>query len=185
MRRELGDLVGAAYTHRHLAMHLLWQGRLDEAEQEVHTARALLREHGSMTESPYLQRSLAEIALARGDLIRAAEYAEQSFAAVMDEDDVPKATHRATLARVRAAQGRAEEAETMFRESLEIMDQRWQEYRFDTALVLLKYGESLLALGQPERARTVLQQARSLFAEMGAANFVREVDARLQTASTP
>ena len=183
-RRELGDLVGAAYTHRHLAMHLLRHGRLDEAEQEIHTARALLLEHGATTESPYLQRSLAEIALARGDLIRAAEYAEQSFAAVMDEDDVPKATHRATLARVRAAQGRAEEAETMFQESLEIMDQRWQEYRFDTALVLLKYGESLLALGQPERARPVLQQARSLFAEMGAANFVREVDARLQTAPT-
>lgn len=178
VRRGLGDPVAEAYTRRHLGMHLLRQGKVPEAEREIQTARSLLREHGATTDSPFLLRSLAEISLARGDLIAAAEYAEQSLAGVLDEDAVPQATHRATLAKVRAAQGRAEEAGSLFEESVQILGEDRQEYRFDYALTLLKYGEGLLLLGHPWRAKEKLEQARALFAQMGASNFVREIDTK-------
>lgn len=83
---------------------------------------------------------------------------------------------RATLGKVRAAQGRAEEAEELFRSSLGVLETK--EYRFDLALSLLKYGEALQILVQPDRARPVLERARGQFAEMGATQFVNEIDAR-------
>jgi tetratricopeptide (TPR) repeat protein len=178
--RELGDAVGEAYTHRHLGMHLLRRGKVEEAEREIQTARRLLREHGAVEDSPFLLRSLAEISLAKGDLVRAAEYAEQCVAGLTDQDVIQKSTHRVTLGRVRAVQGRFQEAESLFAQSLEILSQENQEYRFDLAVSLLKYGEALQVMQRPQPAREALQQARSLFAQMGASNFVREVDARLE-----
>ncbi len=180
--RELADVVGEAYTHRHLGMHLLRRGKVDEAEREIQTARRLLREHGAAKDSPFLQRSMAEVYLAKGDLVQASEYAELCVAGLEGEDEVPNATHRVTLGLVRAAQGRAEEADTLFAQSLKILSREDQEYRFDLAVSLLKYGEALRQLGRPDRAREVLQRARSLFAQMGAANFVREVDGKLEPA---
>jgi len=183
--RELGDIVGEAYTRRHLGMHLLRRGKVDEAEREIQSARSLLREHGSVKDSPFLLRSLAEVYLAKGDLVRADEYAEQGVTALEgDEDEVPQATHRVTLGRVRASQGRIEEAEALFARSLEILSRQDQEYRFDLAVSLLKYGEALQQLGRPDRAREMMQQARSLFAQMGASNFVREADAKLELVRT-
>ncbi len=178
--RELADALGEAYTHRHLGMHLLRRGKIDDAEREIQTARRMLREHGAVKDSPFLLRSLAEIYLARGDLGRAAEYAEQCVTDLNSDDEVPHATHRVTLGRVRAAQGRTEEAEALFAQSLGILERQDQEYRFDLAVSLLKYGEALQQLQQPARARKMLLQARSVFAQMGASNFVREVDARLE-----
>jgi len=181
--RELDDAIGEAYTHRHLGMHLLRRGKADDAEREIQTARRLLREHGAAKESPFLLRSLAEVYLAKRDLVRAAEYAELCVSGLeSDEDEVPQATHRVTLGRVRAAQGRTEEAEALFAQGLEILDRQDQEYRFDLAVSLLKYGEALQEMGHPRRAREVMQRARSLFAQMGAANFVREVDGKLEPA---
>src|SRR5881396_1758003 len=179
--QQLGDGVGEAYTHLHLGMHLLRRGKVDEAEREIQTARQLLHEHGTVEDSPFLLRSLAEIYLARGDLAQAAEYAERAVTTLeAAEDEVPQATHRVTLGRVRAAQGRAEEAETLFTQGLEILAGQNQEYRFDLAVSLLKYGEALQLMRSPRRAQEVLQQARSLFAQIGASNFVREADAKLE-----
>lgn len=177
--RELADVVGEAYTRRHLGMHLLRRGKVTEAEREIQTARRLLREHGAKTESPFLLRSLAEIYLARGDLVGAAEYAEQAVAALSGEDQVPYATHRVTLARVRAAQGRAEEAERLFAEGLGILGAEEQEYRFDHAVSLLKYGDALRTMSRMARAREVLQEARDLFSRVGATNFAQETQMHL------
>ena len=179
--RQLGDAVGEAYTHRHLGMHLLRRGKPEEAEREIQTARQLLRENGAVEDSPFLLRSLAEVYLAKGDLARASDYGERSIAALLGDDEMPLATHRVTLARVRAAQGRTEEAEALFAESVEFLGQQDQEYRFDLAVSLLKYGEALQLMEQPQRAQEILQRARSLFAQIGASNFVREADAKLQS----
>ncbi|MBI3998700.1 MAG: tetratricopeptide repeat protein [Armatimonadetes bacterium] len=180
IRQELGDPIWEANMRRHLGMHYLRQGRLDEAERELQTARRLRREHGAKSEASVILRGLAEVYLARGDLLAASDYAEEAYALVREPDEMNRASHAATLARVRAAQGRGEEVEDLFRQSLEILERR--EYKIDLALTLLKFGEALQWLGQPERARQVLERARGLFAEMGATNFVREVDARLRAA---
>jgi tetratricopeptide (TPR) repeat protein len=175
IRRELGNLLAEAYTRHRLAMHYLRVGRLEEAEQEFRTARALRRDHGVKGESALLMRGLAEIYMARGDLLTAAEHAEQALAALVPETDaLALATHRATLGRIRAAQGRVEEAEALFAHSLETLERR--EYPIDLALALMRYGEALLMMHAPQRARQMLERARDLFAGMGATRFVREVD---------
>ena len=180
LRQEIGDPMMEAYTRRHLGMHYLRQGRLEEAQRELESARILRREHGAKTESAVILRGLAEVYLARGDLLAANDFAEEAFAALPEEDTIAKATHGATLGKVRAAQGRGEEAEELFRRALETLEQR--EYRIDLALTLLKYGEALMMLDQPARAQPVLERSRDIFAQIGATNFVREVDARLQLA---
>ncbi len=181
--RDLADVVGEAYSRRHLGMHFLRRGKLDDAEREFHTARRLLREHGAVTDSPAVLRSLAELYLARGDIGQAAEYAERCLNGLTPDDGLPYATHRVTLARIRAAQGRGEEAEALFDQSLGMLGRPDQEYGFDLAVSLLKYGEALQQLQQLPRAREALMHARAVFAQIGAANFVREVDARLELVS--
>ncbi|MBI3975760.1 MAG: tetratricopeptide repeat protein, partial [Armatimonadetes bacterium] len=112
----------------------------------------------------------------------AAEYAERAAAGGDDTDQITKGTHMATLAKVRAAQGRGAEAEALFRDSLEILEAN--EYRIDLALALLRYGEALLILGEGVRARPVLERARDLFAQMGATRFVAEIASRLEMVPT-
>jgi len=175
---ELGDLMGAASAHRHLGMHHLRMGAIDEAEVAFQRARTLRAEYGARSESAVLLRGLAEASLARGDLLQAAEYAEEAMRAVSDFDQLAKATHGVTLARVRASQGREVEAERLFEAGLRLLEP--SEYVVDFALALLKYGDALLALKRPDRASPVLRRARELFAGMGCAFFVREVDARLE-----
>jgi tetratricopeptide (TPR) repeat protein len=161
-------------------MHYLRVGRLDEAERELGTARALRRDHGVQTESGLVLRGLAELYLARGDLLAAAEHAERALDVLPETDVVAQATHRATLGKIRAAQGRRDAAEALFGRSLEVLERR--EYPIDLALALLRHGEALLMLGERSRAREAFDRARGLFAGMGAARFVREVDSRLRNA---
>ena len=97
--------------------------------------------------------------------------------AVSDFDQLAKATHGVTLARVRASQGREAEAERLFEAGLRVLEP--SEYVVDLALALLKYGEALLVLKRRDRAAPVLRRARDLFAGMGCAFFAREVDARI------
>jgi len=179
LRQEIGDLMSEAYIRRHLGMHYVRRGKLDEAEREFETARTLRREHGVKPEAAVILRGLAEVYLARGDLLTAADYAEEAFAALPEQDTVAKATHAATLGKVRAAQGRAEEAEELFRRALETLEQR--EYRIDLGLTLLRYGEALVMLNQPARAETVLRRARDLLTQIGATNLASDAEARLQS----
>jgi class 3 adenylate cyclase/tetratricopeptide (TPR) repeat protein len=176
--QAVGDHVSEVGARRHLGMHYLRYGRLDEAEAELLRADKIRRQHGAKTNSAGLLRALAEVALARGEVLTAAEHAEQALALLMPEqDEIAIATHSVTLAKIRAAQGRGEEAEELFRRGLAILE--GQEYQIDLALTLLKYGEGMLLLGQDARARALLAQARESFETMGAGHFVEEVDRRL------
>jgi class 3 adenylate cyclase/tetratricopeptide (TPR) repeat protein len=177
IRRDLGNLLAEAYTRQRLGMQHLRAGRLDDAEREFHAARALRREQGAQNESAVILRGLAEVYLARNDLLAAAEHAERALALLPAEEAIGVATHRATLGKIRAAQGRREDAEELFRLSLETLERR--EYPIDLALALVRYGEALLMLSDRDRARQALERARDLFATMGAARFVRICQDRL------
>lgn len=180
--RASGSRLDEAATRRHLAMVHLRHGKLDEAEEQIRKAQALRREHGLKPESAQLLRTLAEITLAKGELLAAADYAERALALVPEIDDVAIATHSATLGKVRAAQGRADDVEALFRPALEILET--SEYRIDRGLTLLKYGEALQMVGRAEKARPVLERARDEFAEIGATYFVRLCEARLTSPAT-
>ncbi len=176
LRQALGDPVSEA-VRRHLAMHYLRQGNLAEAERELQLASALRRQHGAKSDSAFILRALAEVYLARGELLTAAGYAERAVADVPEHDAIARATHVATLGMVRAAQGRREDAEELFTQSLAVLENG--EYRIDLALALWKYAEALRMLKQSERARRMLERALPLFTDMGATHFVRAIDAEL------
>ncbi|MGH2403587.1 MAG: ATP-binding protein, partial [bacterium] len=181
LRQALGDPMMEANVRRNLGMHHLRWGRLDEAEEEFQTARALRWEHGAKFENTMLLRGLAEVSQARGDLLAAAEHAEQALASLSEHDEISRATLSATLGKIRAAQGRAEEAETLFRQSVDTLERR--EFPIDLANTLLRFGEALLLLGHANAAQSVLERARGLFAGMGATHFARETEARLTAAA--
>ncbi len=177
---ELGDLMGASHGQRRLGVHYLRVGQLDEAERALWKAQALRAQHGATGESAGILRGLAETYLARGDLLRAAEHAERAVAAVPEYDELARATHGITLGRVRASQGRADEAKALFQRHLPALERG--EYVIDLAIGLLKYGEALLILEGPHTARPYLERARALFAQMNATFFTGELDARLAAA---
>jgi len=180
LRQALGDPMMEAGVRRQLGMHHLRWGRLDEAEREFQTARTLRWEHGARNENDMLLRGLAEVYLVRGDVLAATEFVEQALSGTTERDEIARATLHATLAKIRAAQGRADEAEKLFHQSLDTLERR--EFPIDFAITLMKYGEALMLLDQPARARPVFDHARGLFAGMGITMLAAEAEARLGSA---
>lgn len=179
--RELEHTASEVLIRRSLAMHFIRYGRLDDAEREMELVMTLAREHAWTI--PFVQRTLAELRYAQGNSEVAATHAEPALTAVEGRDKIATATYGATLGRIRAAQGRADEAEALFRRSLDILEA--EEYRLDLALTLMKYGEALVALEQPQRAREVFGRARQMFGDAGATRFVDEIDTWLRRIGSP
>jgi class 3 adenylate cyclase/tetratricopeptide (TPR) repeat protein len=131
--RDLFAEVGAATN---LARSMLRIGRLVGKRGEVAEAERLFREairilqpvedRGSLCE---VQRSLAEILLEQGKTDAAEVYALKAVETVGPQDVTSQASTRKTLALVRAAQGRDEEAEALLQESIEILE-RSEHVRF-------------------------------------------------------
>lgn len=178
IHQELGSPTAEGQLRRRLAMTHLRYGQPDMAEAELQQIEAL---PGNQTEKPAsVLRVLAELAFAREDCFAAGEFAERAVATTPEYDTIATATHGATLAMIRGAQGRSAEAVELFQNSVRILEST--DYRIDLALTKFKYGEILLRLSQQERAREVLLQARGIFEEMGASFFIREVDRCLEPA---
>jgi class 3 adenylate cyclase/tetratricopeptide (TPR) repeat protein len=124
--RDLFAEVGAA---THLARTIMTIGRLLAKRGELAEAEKLFREsirilqpledRGTLCE---VQRSLAESLLAQGKIDAAEVYALKAMETVGPQDLSSQATTRKTLAMVRAAQGRDQEAEALFRESIEMLE---------------------------------------------------------------
>jgi predicted ATPase/class 3 adenylate cyclase len=124
--RDLFAEVGAATQ---LARTIMRIGRLRGGRGEVAEAEKLFREsirilkpledRGTLCE---VQRSLAESLLKQDKLDEAEVYALKAVETVGPQDVSSQASTRKTLALVRAAQGRDDEAEALFRESIEILE---------------------------------------------------------------
>jgi class 3 adenylate cyclase/tetratricopeptide (TPR) repeat protein len=127
-----------------LAVVAWFQDDLESAERlsrESIRTLAPLEDRGTLCEA---QRRLAEVLLVRGRLDEAERYALAARETVGPQDMSSRASTRTTLARIRSAQGRHEEAETLLREAIEILDET--EYR--------KFqSDSLRALAQVLRER--------------------------------
>jgi class 3 adenylate cyclase/tetratricopeptide (TPR) repeat protein len=124
--RDLFAEVGAATK---LAHSILRIGRLVGRRGDTAEAEKLLREsirilqptedRGTLCE---VQRSLAEILLEQGKIDAAEVYALKAVETVGPQDVSSQSTTRKTLAMVRAAQGRDDEAEALFREAIDILE---------------------------------------------------------------
>jgi len=80
---------------------------------------APLEDRGTLCEA---QRRLAEVLLEKGKVDEAERYAEAALDTVGPQDMTSRASTRSTLARVRSAQGRFDEAEKLLREGVGIID---------------------------------------------------------------
>ena len=148
--RESADISEIAWTSRQLGL-LAWEtGNPEKAEKLLRESIRLLapmRERGTLCES---QRYLAQLLLEDGRIDEAEKYALAARETVSAEDVVSRATTRVALAQVRAAQDRNEEAETLFREALEIVT--GAEHCRILLDVLPPYAEFLRALDREAEA---------------------------------
>jgi class 3 adenylate cyclase/tetratricopeptide (TPR) repeat protein len=117
---QIGAATDAGWMATRLGRMALAAGQLDDAEA---TARAALRlltgvpAAGRLVEA---RRLLAEILVARGRIDEAERQALKAADIVSPEDAWSHAGSLSTLAVVRAAQGRAEEAERLVRDALSV-----------------------------------------------------------------
>jgi class 3 adenylate cyclase/tetratricopeptide (TPR) repeat protein len=119
--REAASISEIAWTSRQLGIVAWETGNPEKAEKLLRESIRLLapmQERGTLCES---QRYLAQLLLEQGRLDEAEKYALAARETVSAEDIVSRATTRVALAQVRAAQNRYEEAETLFKEALEIV----------------------------------------------------------------
>src|SRR5215210_3505210 len=123
--RELFAEVGAATELARMLHRTAWVTRkrdLPEAEKLARESIRILKpleDRGTLCE---VQRLLSEVLLEQGKADEAEAYALRAIETVGPQDVSSQASTRKTLALVRAAQGRDEEAEVLFRESLEILE---------------------------------------------------------------
>jgi len=119
--RETASVPEIAWTSRQLAQVAWETGNPAKAEKLFRESIRLLapmKERGTLCES---QRLLAQLLLAEGRIDEAEKFALAGLETVSAEDVLSRATTRVALAQVRAAQGRDEEAETLFGEAVEII----------------------------------------------------------------
>src|SRR5215210_2126231 len=119
--REAASVSEIAWTSRQLGL-LAWEtGNTEKAEKLFRESIRLLapmQERGTRCES---QRYLAQLLLVQGRIDEAEKYALAARETVSAEDVTSRATTRIALAQVRAAQGRDEEADSLFGEAVEVL----------------------------------------------------------------
>jgi class 3 adenylate cyclase/tetratricopeptide (TPR) repeat protein len=148
--REAASVSDIAWTSRDLGIVAWGTGHPEKAEKLLRESIRLLapmQERGQLCES---QRHLAQLLLEQGRLDEAEKFALAARETVSAEDIVSRATTRVALAQVRAAQGRNEEAETLFSEALEIVSEG--EHCRILLDVLPPYAEFLRAAGRTDEA---------------------------------
>jgi class 3 adenylate cyclase/tetratricopeptide (TPR) repeat protein len=151
--REAASISEIAWTSRQLGIVAWETGNPAKAEKLLRESIRLLapmRERGTLCES---QRYLAQLLLEQGRLDEAEKYALAARETVSAEDIVSRATTRVALAQVRAAQQRHEEAETLFKEALDIVGSA--EHCRILLDVLPPYAEFLRALDREADARAL------------------------------
>ena len=123
---ELFAQSGNAWALARLSNHYGWverrRGDLPAADRRFRDAIRILKpleDRGTLCES---QRGLAQVLVALKKIDEAERYALEARETVGPHDTISRATTRMALGIIRAAQGRDEEAETLLREAVAVVD---------------------------------------------------------------
>jgi len=175
--RDLFVEVGAAGN---VAKSLLRIGRLGAQRGDIAEGERLFREairilqpledRGTLCE---VQRSLAEVLLEQGKVDAAEVYALKAIETTGPQDVSSQASTRKTLAMVRAAQGRDDEAESLLLESIDILER--SEY---TRFLTEPLKAMIRFLEERERVADVVGYEERL-AELRAGAVAEETAARI------
>ena len=171
---DLFDETGAApdaARARQLEGVAVWrEGDLDRAEQLVREAVRILlsvQERGKIVEA---QRTLAEIVLAQGHVEEAERWALSAVETVGMQDMMSRSNVRMVLGLVRAAQGRAAEAELLLREALDVLAET--DYRNGEPEPLAALAGFLRAQGREEEAVDLEERLDALLRPERAARII-------------
>ena len=171
---DLFDETGAspdAARARQLEGVAVWrEGDLDRAEQLVREAVRILlsvQERGKIVEA---QRTLAEIVLAQGHVEEAERWALSAVETVGMQDMMSRSNVRMVLGLVRAAQGRAAEAELLLREALDVLAET--DYRNGEPEPLAALAGFLREQGREEEAAELEERLDALLRPERAARII-------------
>jgi class 3 adenylate cyclase/tetratricopeptide (TPR) repeat protein len=154
--------VWAVAKALNLGAWVAWQrGDLMQADKRFRESIRLLKPLGDRAALCESQRGLAELLLERGRVEEAEGFALEARETVGQQDVSSQATTATSLAMVRAAQGRDDEAEELFRSAVDtVTGTDFREHLYE---VLRPYAQFLRERGREEEAERLEEQRAELF----------------------
>jgi class 3 adenylate cyclase/tetratricopeptide (TPR) repeat protein len=116
---EVGFAAGIAWAHKHIGSLAWKRGDLEDAEESFRESIRMLKKLGDRAYLCESQRALAELLVLGGKVDEAERFALEARETVGPQDAMSQITTTFSLGVVRAAQGRDNEAEELFRSALE------------------------------------------------------------------
>ena len=157
----------------HVGISLARVGELDDAERAVEEAVSFARSHGNLRSVGSWQKTLAGLAIIRGDQARAWRLFEESLAIHRDLDDEWGVSHSlSNLSFLALEAGDAETARTLLSEALAIERESGHQPRLANALEMSARlaaadGQPALAIRLYSRAALLGERVRGLTFEVG------------------
>jgi tetratricopeptide (TPR) repeat protein len=163
--------------HSLLAHMYLLQGDVEAAAARLAEAEQLAEETNASMQFPSIQRLLAQLHLARRQVKVAWDWAKRALAQAReaklpDEEGLSLYVLGQTL----LANNQTEAALTAFERSLALLAGR---YPYETACAQTEWGGHLILI-EDEAGRPLLQEARAIFARLGAQQNLIRVDELLE-----
>jgi len=154
------DTVNLARAHLLAASLMITGNAPDEATKHLDAAERLLGAAPSFTDAAMLHVKRAQVAALRGDGALAVDLAHEALARIGPELPQERGAAFFALAEGLARQGRHEEADDAFRQSVELLEQgrQWR----DATQAARAWARMLRAAGREEQALDVLDRAAEL-----------------------
>jgi tetratricopeptide (TPR) repeat protein len=172
---EIGESWMLGRTMNTLAWAAEQQGDLRLSERLLREAIGVLKrleDRGTLCES---QRALAEVLVRKGSIDEAERLALEALETVGEHDLSSRATTSMTMALVRAAQGRDDEAEALLDESLAMIEPT--DFRGLEAWIISRLEEYLRERGRDEEADVYARRLAELSPASGVATaFAARID---------
>jgi predicted ATPase/DNA-binding SARP family transcriptional activator len=162
---DLGLRVSAASAAEIYGWVYLLEGRLEEAESEYRRGLESLYEIGDLSSASTLAAGLAQVLIAQGRTLEAAETAEESRDHASPDDLQTQIQWRGPYAKALARQGKTEPARRIAHEAIVLA--RTTDFLNVQAAALADLGEALRLSGDQERAAQVTQRALALYERKG------------------
>jgi class 3 adenylate cyclase/tetratricopeptide (TPR) repeat protein len=154
--------VWAVARALNIAAWVSWgSGNIEKAEKQFRESIRLLKPIGDRATLCESQRGLAELLLERGRTEEAERFALEARETVGLRDATSRATTAASLAMVRAAQGRHEDAEELFRAAFDAI--AGTDFRQIELEVLDRYAPFLRERGRDDEADRADERRAELF----------------------
>jgi tetratricopeptide (TPR) repeat protein len=157
---EVGSVWAVARSYNMAAWAAWESGDIEKGEKRFRESIRLLKPIGDRATLCESQRGLAELLLKRGRVEEAERFALDARETVGPLDVTSRATTAGSLAMVRAAQGRDDEADELFREGIATIADT--EFRVIEYEVLEPYAHFLRERGRDDEAERVEERLGEL-----------------------